>query len=324
MVNLTDDSLLEINEIVRLLLQADSTLMPNLTTLLDDVRGSFEITDDESGIVQLVPPSKSEYYESAGGANSIAETVEFEFRLPDGVIADVPVVVYYSMGVAEIGSGSETAYGPVLAPGFAQGLALPRGFAQVPRLSVTIDPGKTRAILRITLPDDDKAEVTELLTVRLDDVEATGVPRVEVDQRMDETVITILDDEDPVLEIIGSGEIDEDDGSYMVQLRRLGRINQDGKIPYTIVGQGADEGDFVGALTGDFEFDGYEPVSKQVILILDDDSSELRSSKTFQIRVQEVDPTTMRIRYLSGMWLRLPIRLMLTLLPECLLVGLPA
>ena len=293
MVNLTDDSLLEINEIVRLLLQADSTLMPNLTTLLDDVRGSFEITDDESGIVQLVPPSKSEYYESAGGANSVAETVEFEFRLPEGVIADIPVVVYYSMGVAEIGSGSETAYGPVLAPGFAQGLALPRGFAQVPRLSVTIDPGKTRAILRITLPDDDKAEVTELLTVRLDDVEATGVPRVQVDQRMDETVITILDDEDPVLEIIGSGEIDEDDGSYMVQLRRLGRINQDGKIPYTIVGRGADEGDFVGALTGEFEFDGYEPVSKQVILILNDDNSE-EESKPFQISV--VDPMNPNMR----------------------------
>ena len=309
MVNLTDDSRLEINEIVRLLLQADSTLMPNLTTLLDDVRGSFEIIDDESGIVQLVPPPDPdlEYYESEGGnnnkgiGNNIAQTLEFEFRLPDGVIADVPVVVYYSMGVAEIGSGSETAYGPVLAPGFAQGLALPRGFAQAPRLSVTIDPGKTRAILRVTLPNDDKAEVTELLTVRLDDVEATGVPRVEVDQSMDETVITILDDEDPVLQIIGSGEIDEDDGSYMVQLRRLGRIDQDGKIPYTIVGQGADEGDFVGALTGDFEFDGYEPVSKQVILILDDDSSA-ESSKTFQIRVQEVDPTTMRmipVRYVA-------------------------
>ena len=102
---------------------------------------------------------------------------------------------------------------------------------------------------------------------------------------MDETVITILDDEDPVLEIIGSGAIDEDDGSYMVQLRRLGRINQDGKIPYTIVGQGANEGDFVGALTGEFEFNGYEPVSKQVILILNDDNS-VEEPKPFQISIE--------------------------------------
>ena len=102
---------------------------------------------------------------------------------------------------------------------------------------------------------------------------------------MGQTVITILDDEDPVLEIIGSGEIDEDDGGYTVRLRRLGRIDQDGKIPYTIVGQGADEGDFVGALTGEFEFDGYEPVSKQVILILDDDNS-VEEPKPFQISIE--------------------------------------
>ena len=287
MIELIDNPFLDGDRTVRVMLRIEPGMSPDLATLLPDLpAASFEIIDDEQPIVRLVAPPDSEYYESAGGNNGAATTVDFEFKLPEGVIAANPIKVYYSMGVAEIGSGSETAYGPGLAPGFAQRLAFTaRGFAQVPRPFVTILPGKNSVTLTVTLPDDDKAEVTELLTVRLDDVETAGVPGIRVDTRMDETVITILDDEDPVLQIIGSGEINEDDGSYMVQLRRLGRIDQDGKIPYTIVGQGADEGDFVSALTGDFEFDGYEPVSKQVILILNDDNSE-EESKPFQISIE--------------------------------------
>ena len=287
MIELIDNPFLDGDRTVRVMLRIEPGMSPDLATLLPDLpAASFEIIDDEQPIVRLVAPPDSEYYESAGGNNGAATTVDFEFKLPEGVIAANPIKVYYSMGVAEIGSGSETAYGPGLAPGFAQGLAFTaRGFAQVPRPFVTILPGKNSVTLTVTLPDDDKAEVTELLTVRLDDVETAGVPGIRVDTRMDETVITILDDEDPVLEIIGSGSIDEGDGSYMVQLRRLGRIDKDGKIPYTIVGQGADEGDFVSALTGDFEFDGYEPVSKQVILILNDDNSE-EESKPFQISIE--------------------------------------
>ena len=68
--------------------------------------------------------------------------------------------------------------------------------------------------------------------------------RVEVDQSMDETVIRILDNEDPVFEIIGDGEVDEDDGTYPVRLRRLGRLSDD-EITFEIAGDGADEGDFV-------------------------------------------------------------------------------
>ena len=287
MIELINNPLLDGNRTVQVMLRIEPGMSPDLATLLPNLpTASFEIIDDERPEVSIVPPPDDKYYESEGGHNGRPTMVVFEFKLPEGVIAANPIKVYYSMGIAEIGSGSETAYGPLLVPGFAQGVALPaRGFAQVPRLFVTILPGENSVTLTVTLPDDDKAEVTELLTVRLDDVEATGVPQARVDQSMGQTVITILDDEDPVLEIIGSGEIDEDDGGYMVQLRRLGRINQDGKIPYTIVGQGANEGDFVGALTGEFEFDGYEPVSKQVILILNDDNSE-EESKPFQISVE--------------------------------------
>ena len=77
-------------------------------------------------------------------------------------------------------------------------MALPiRGFAQPARLFVTIPVGQNSYVLTVTLPDDDKAEVTELLTVSLESVVASAPgARVEVDQQMDETVITILDDEE--------------------------------------------------------------------------------------------------------------------------------
>ena len=302
MIELTDDDRLEGDETFEVELRVNSNLMPDLSTLLPIVnvdsgsgihtvaRDSFKVTDADSGMVSIVPPSVSEYYESVGGAvaaSNVAETVDFEFKLPDGITADIPVVVYYGMGIAEIGSGPETAYGPVLAPGFAKGLALPaRGFAQPARLSVTIPVGKNSVILTVTLPNDDKAEVTELLTVRLLDVEAGSNAEVEVDQQMDETVITILDDEKPVIEIIAERSANEEDGSYKVRARRLGRINTMGeKVRVSIVGDAADAGDFVGELSREVEFSGLNPESSEIVLTLNDDRSQ-EDARTFQIEVE--------------------------------------
>ena len=288
-INLKEDTRLEGDETVRVELRIAPGQSPDLADLFPSaVEGSFKIIDNELGMVSIVPPSVSEYYESVGGANSAAETVDFEFKLPNGVIADVPVVVYYSMGLAEIGSGSETAFGPVLAPGFAQGLALPiRGFTQPARLFVTIPVGQNSYILTVTLPDDDKAEVTELLTVSLESVVASAPgARVEVDQQMDETVITILDDEKPVIEIIAERSANEEDGSYKVRARRLGRINTMGeKVRVSIVGDAADAGDFVGELSREVEFSGLNPESSEIVLTLNDDRSQ-EDARTFQIEVE--------------------------------------
>ena len=91
---------------------------PDLADIFpSDVEGSFKIIDKTGAIIGMDPPITLDYYESVGGANSVAETVDFIFKLPDGIIADIPVRVYYSMGIAEIGSGSETAYGPLFTPG---------------------------------------------------------------------------------------------------------------------------------------------------------------------------------------------------------------
>ena len=292
-INLKEDTRLEGDETVRVELRIDPGQSPDLSDVFPSVvEGSFKIIDNEVGMVSIVPPSVSEYYESVGGAvaaSDVAETVDFEFKLPDGVIADIPVVVYYSMGIAEIGSGSETAFGPVLAPGFAQGLALPiRGFAQPARLSVTIPVGENRYVLTVTLPNDDKAEVTELLTIRLDDVETTAPgARAEVDQQMDETVIRILDDEAPVIELIAERSANEEDGSYKVRARRLGRINTNGeKVQISIVGDAADAGDFVGKLSHEVEFIGFNPQSSEIVLTLNDDRSQ-EDARTFRIEVMD-------------------------------------
>ena len=105
---------------------------------------------------------------------------------------------------------------------------------------------------------------------------------------MDETVIRILDNENPTYEIIGSGEVDEDDGTYPVTLRRLGRLTHNGmpvnEIEFEIVGEGADEGDFRGPLIRKFTFSPGSALSDLIRLPLDDDNSE-ESEKTFQIRV---------------------------------------
>ena len=287
-IQLTDDMLLEGDETVEVMLQIDSTKMPDLAILVPDLpSASFTIIDNDSGMVEIVPPSVSEYYESVGGNNVQGQTVDFELvlDLPPGVTTDIPVIVNYEI-VAPTGLVTVSAAG--LGTGFAQGLALPvRGLAQAqqPQRSVTIPAGMNRVVLTITLLDDTKAEVTEQLTVRLVSVSTgSAVPLVEVDPQMKETVITVLDDEDPVFEIIGNGEVDEDDGTYPVRLRRLGRLS-DNEIVFEIAGDGADDGDFVGPVTGrKFVFSGKNALSDPILLTLDDDNSEERE-KTFEIRV---------------------------------------
>ena len=37
--------------------------------------------------------------------------------------------------------------------------------------------------------------------------------------------VPVLDNEAPAFEIIGDGEVNEDDGTYPVRLRRLGKIS---------------------------------------------------------------------------------------------------
>ena len=281
MVDLTDDDLLEGDELVRLWLQVAS---PDLATLMTGANGSFDIIDNEVGMVAIAPVSTTNPDEG--------DTVEFALTLdlPSGVTTDIPVVVEYEI-IDPLGLVMVSA--PVLGTGFAQGLALPvRGLAQMARVvdSETIPAGQKMAVLTIQLAQDATPEETEQLTVRLLSVSTnSAIPLVEVDPDNKEEVIMVLDDENPTYEIIGSGEVDEDDGTYPVRLRRLGRLTHNGmpvnEIEFEIVGDGADEGDFAGPLIRKFTFSSPgNALSELISLPLEDDNSE-ESEKTFQIRV---------------------------------------
>ena len=291
-VTLTDDSILEGTEVVTVKLV---TAAASLAGILAPVSASFNINDNESGMVSVARVSSTSDY--AEGA-----TVEFEFALQPGVTTEVPITVNYELTAATVDEeGNRRAPADAtdrsivlaggLAPGFAKGLALPvRGLAQAARSMgvVTIPKNGNRVLLTIQLTDDTTAEETELLRVGLTDVSAGSGARVDVNNNMDETVIRILDNDEPDFEIIGSGEVDEDDGTYPVQLRRLGRLTHNGmavnEIEFEIVGEGADEGDFRGPLIRKFTFSPGSALSDLIRLPLDDDNSE-ESEKTFQIRV---------------------------------------
>ena len=280
MVDLTDDDLLEGDELVRLWLQVVS---PDLATLMTGANGSFDIIDNEVGMVAIAPVSNTNPDEG--------DTVEFALTLdlPSGVTTDIPVVVEYEI-IDPLGLVMVSASG--LGTGFARGLALPvRGLAQMARVvdSETIPAGMKMAVLTIQLAQDATPEETEQLTVRLLSVSTnSAIPLVEVDPDNKEEVIMVLDDENPTYEIIGSGEVDEDDGTYPVRLRRLGRLTHNGmavnEIQFEIVGEGADEGDFAGPLIRKFTFSPGNALSELISLPLSDDDSE-ESEKTFQIRV---------------------------------------
>ena len=289
-VTLTDDSILEGTEVVTVKLSTAS-----VASVLAPVSASFNINDNESGIVGVARVSSTSDY--AEGA-----TVQFEFALQPGVTTEVPITVNYELTAATVdeegnrrapadASDSSIVLAGGLAPGFAKGLALPvRGLAQTARSMgmVTIPKNGNRVLLTIQLTDDTTAEETELLRVGLMDVSAGSGARVDVNNNMDETVIRILDNEAPVFEIIGSSSVNEDDGRYPVTLRRLGRLTHNGmavnEIEFEIVGEGADEGDFRGPLTRKFTFSPGSALSDLIRLPLDDDNSE-ESDKTFQIRV---------------------------------------
>ena len=281
MVGLNDDDRWEGNELVRLLLEVAS---PNLAILVSSVNASFEIIDNEQGTISV---------SSSSTANEGA-TVQLKFSLPPGVKADSPITVNYEIsdphGLVVSASG--------LGTGFAKGFALPvRGFAQVPSTMFVIIPvGENSVEETIPLAQDATPEETEQLTVRIESVSSgPSGPPVEVDPDNKEEVIMVLDDEPSTYEIMGDGEVNEDDGTYPVRLRRLGRINTGGeKVPFVIRGQGADEGDFAGELSGYFEFSGMNPLSEEIFLMLDNDRSE-EDAKTFRIEVGQLDAMGMLV-----------------------------
>ena len=83
--------------------------------------------------------------------------------------------------------------------------------------------------------------------------------------------------------------IDEDAGSYTVQLRRTGLITADAMVPYTVSGgdsSPASEADFDGNAfpSGSFTFSGYDALSDEVSIMIENDGAS-EFTETFKISV---------------------------------------
>ena len=124
-IQLTEDMLLEGDETIEVMLQIDSTKMPDLAILVPDLpSASFTIIDNEvGGMVEIAQVGNTSPEED--------DKVEFEFTLdlPDGVTTDIPVMVQFDItappGVTyEIPTqpGVVTVSAPGLGTGFARGL----------------------------------------------------------------------------------------------------------------------------------------------------------------------------------------------------------
>ena len=287
-VVLNDDNRLEGDEVVNVRLEYTTSDIP----FLPATSGSFTIIDNDSGMVEIAQVGNTSPEEG--------DAVQFEFMLDlaDGVTTDIPVMVQFDItappGVPyEVPSqpGVVTVSASGLGTGFAQGLALPvRGLAQMARsYIITIPAGMTGAVLTVQLTDDTTAEETEKLAVRLVSASTNSAePLIQRNPSKMRVETPVLDNEPIEFEIIGNGEVNEDDGTYPVQLRRRGRLTYNGmavnQIEFEIVGEGADEGDFRGPLIRKFTFSPGSALSDLIQLPLDDDNSE-ESEKTFQIRV---------------------------------------
>ena len=291
-VVLNDDNRLEGDEVVNVRLAYTTSDIP----FLPATSGSFTIIDNEvGGMVEIAQVGNTSPEE--GG------TVQFEFMLDlaAGVTTDIPVMVQFDItappGVPfEVPTqpGVVTVSASGLGTGFAQGLALPvRGLAQLARTYIiTIPAGMASAVLTVQLTDDTAdptAEETEELTVSLVSASTNSAePLIQRNPSKMRAKVEVLDNEPIEFEIIGNGEVDEDDGTYPVTLRRLGRLTHNGmavnEIQFEIVGEGADGGDFRGPLIRKFTFSPGSALSDLIRLPLDDDNSE-ESDKTFQIRV---------------------------------------
>ena len=260
---LKDDGLVEGTETVVLELRIDSTIAPGLESLLTLPVGtsSFMLADADKDQVRIAALSRTSYNEG--------EDVMVTVGLPSGFTATAAITVDYKLIVTttdEVGKASATDIDGSITTG-----------------SVTINEGAGTATITINLADNDGAEVTEQLGIRL--TSASGTPGVTVDTTT--TQLTILDTDLTEYTLEGAATVVEG-GTYMVRLRRVGGlITPDATVSYTVsdaaTGNDVDAADFGGTFpTGSFTFSGDDALSDEISIATGDDQT-LESDETFQI-----------------------------------------
>ena len=279
-----DDMIFEVQEQGRLTVEGS----PELDSQFTKITGSsdiyaevrFKIIDNET--VRIVPraPVTGDY---GPEITTVMEFGVFEVfaELAPGVTADRDVTVEF-----EYKFDSTDENGNVRTPLRCEEISLcdPHIPNSLKR-QVTIMEGETRSSRRtnIGILQDMIAEETKLFQL----VPTRTVPETTFDSTP--IHITVLDNDTLTYEIRGADEIDENAGSYTVQLRRKGTITADAMVPYTVSGgdsSPASEADFDGNAfpSGSFTFTGYDALSDEVSIMIENDGvSEV--TETFKISV---------------------------------------
>ena len=267
-IRLKDDDLVEGDERVDLELLIDSTIAPVLKNSERET-DSFTLTDADSKGVRIAALSKTAYNEG--------ENVTVTVELLPGVMAGADITVNYELIVdttGEVGKASAADIDGGLITG-----------------TVTINEGAGTASITINLEDDDVAEATERLDVRL--TSASGAPGVTADART--TQLTILDNEPTEYTLEGAATVVES-VTYTVRLSRIGTITADATVDYKVSGGDSSpvrEADFAGNAfpRGSFTFNGYDALSDEVSILIENDGFS-EETETFQISVNGGSLTT--------------------------------
>ena len=293
-----DDMILEVQERVRLILEASSNLQPHFN-LMDPgknliVVGDFDIIDNEDGEITIVVQDSQD---SINGAETTifneVDAIYPRVKLPPGVVADADIRVAYELRFGNSMDENGNVRTPLSPEEIQNGVS-------ISSRNLIIEEGKNSSgQATIVLLADNNAEETELFQLVLLGAEDRANPTTKATAAtVDKTPqhITILDDEPLEYEIKGDAAIDEGAGSYTVQLQRKGRIYERLRVvpdtvtvSYTVSGgdsSPASEADFAGNAfpSGSFTFSGYDALSDEVSIMIENDGvSEV--TETFKISV---------------------------------------
>ena len=182
-VELTDDSLIELNERVFVTLAYDREQVPFFR---GRVRGRFIVLDNDQTSFSIAPLSRVVYREN--------EAIELTVELPDGVTSTLDIQIRYRIKLRlrdADGRRVNTVNRDDIA-GFLTG-------------TVIIPAGETSAMFRIELTEDQLVEETELLGIRLqrprvirEDGRTRGLRNAVTSEI---TVVSVIDNDRPTIKI---------------------------------------------------------------------------------------------------------------------------
>ena len=180
-VELTDDSLIELNERVFVTLEYDREQVPFFR---GRVRGRFIVLDNDQTFFNIAPLSRVVYREN--------EAIELTVELPDGVTSTLDIQIRYRIKLRlrdADGRRVNTVNRDDIA-GFLTG-------------TVIIPAGETSAMFRIELTEDQLVEETELLGIRLqrprvirEDGRTRGLRNAVTSEI---TVVSVIDNDRPTI-----------------------------------------------------------------------------------------------------------------------------